>query len=76
MPTRGIGESVPLVTSPPPTIALPWRAIAGPVEREGDELLGRAGARARRATASAPMKPVCLLAAPAEAGLDRPALDR
>ena len=43
MPIPRQGDIVPLVTSPPPTTALPWRAMPAPVSANGHELLGGPG---------------------------------
>ena len=60
MPTPRLGESVPRVTSPPPTTGLPWRAMPGPVIAKGTSRSAVPSLRAAR-TASAPMKPVSSL---------------
>ncbi len=60
-PTPRLGDSVPLVTSPPPTTGLPWRAMPGPVDRERRRASRRARLARVRATASEPMKPVSSL---------------
>ncbi len=74
MPTPRHGESVPLVTSPPPTHRVALARDAGAVDRERDELLRRAG-RAHGAHGLGADEAGVLLAAPAEPGLDRAALD-
>ena len=71
IPTPSDGDIVPLVTSPPPTTGLPWRAMPG-LHHEGDELLARAGLALGAHRLGADEARV-LLARPAEAGLDRAA---
>src|SRR3954467_10316459 len=73
MPIPRHGDMVPDVTSPPPTTGLPWRRDPGTSHGERDELLVRSGL-ADRADGLGADEPRVLLAAPAEAGLDRPAL--
>ena len=70
IPTSRQGESVPLVTSPPPTTGLPCAGDPGPGEPERGELLGRA-AGPRRGHRFGTDEAGGLLAAPAEARLDR-----
>ena len=60
MPTSRHGDSVPLVTSPPPTTGLPWRAMPAPVSVKGTSFSRGPASRTAR-TASAPMKPVSSL---------------
>ena len=73
MPTPRQGDSVPLVTSPPPTTGLPWRGIPGPVIANGTSFSAGPASRTARHGLGADKARV-LLAAPAQAGLDRPAL--
>ena len=54
------GLSVPEVTTPPPSIGLPWRAMPGPVRAKGTSCSSVPCARAS-AIFSAPMKPVSSL---------------
>ena len=71
MPTPRLGDIVPLVTTPPPAISLPWRAMPGPVITNATSFSAVPSARASR-TASAPTKPVSSLHAqpsPASIGL-------
>jgi hypothetical protein len=51
---------VPLVTAPPPTTGLPWRAMPGPVIVNGTSFSRGPFSRVAR-TASEPMKPVSSL---------------
>ena len=69
----GTGSCVPLVTTPPPTTSLPCRAMPGPVMTNGASFSRRAGL-ARGAHGVAADEARVLLAAPAQAGLDRAAL--
>ena len=73
IPTSRHGDIVPLVTTPPPTTGLPWRAIPGPVSLKGTSFSAGPASRAAR-TASDADEAGVLLAAPAQAGLDRAAL--
>ena len=54
------GLSVPDVTSPPPAIGLPWRAMPGPVRTKGTSCSAVPFSRAA-AILSAPMKSVASL---------------
>ena len=67
---RGSATSCRCVTTPPPVIGLPWRAMPAPVIVEGDELLGGA-LRARGGDRLRAHEARGLLAGPAEARLDR-----
>ena len=67
------GLSVPHVTSPPPAIGLPWRAMPGPVRAKGTSCSAVPFSRAGRDRVGAD-EARGLLAAPAEAGLDRVAV--
>ena len=73
MPEPRLGESVPAVTSPPPTTGLPWRAMPGPVITNGTSRSAGPSSRAARDRLGADEARV-LLAAPAQAGLDRAAV--
>jgi hypothetical protein len=60
MPVCRHGESVPLVTTPPPVIGFPCRAIPGPSMVKATSFSDGPSARTL-ATASEPMKPVSSL---------------
>ena len=70
---QATGDSVPQVTSPPPWIGVALAGDAGAGEHERDELLRRAVLAGDPDRVGADEARV-LLAAPAEAGLDRAAV--
>ena len=61
IPYPRTGESVPDVTTPPPSTGLPWRAMPGPVIANGTSFSARAVLARACAIGSAPMKPVSSL---------------
>ena len=65
---------MPEVTTPPPTTGLPWRAIPWPVTANGTSRSAVPSARSRAAHGVGADEAGRLLAAPAEAGLDRAAV--
>ena len=70
MPTSSIGDSEPEVTSPPPSIGMPWRGIACSVIRNATSF--RSGPRALTSRSrSAPVNSVSSAHDPAEAARDR-----
>ena len=72
MPCSRLGESVPEVTSPPPSTGLPWRAMPGPVRTNGTSFSCGPASRVVGDRLGAD-EAGGLLHAPAEAGLDRAA---
>ena len=73
IPIPRLGDSVPEVTSPPPATGLPWRAMPGPVITNGTSF-SAVPSVARRAHGVGADEAGVLLAAPAQPGLDRPAV--